>query len=100
MRTMGGIKKAKKKEKKQDVRCHVFAQTTHVARRPPKLAYGVGSRTSPMSGFNSIGSGISARVEFPIFLLIFAWALQLCSEKELPEITASVYNLVTAKVRK
>jgi len=38
--------KQRKKEKKlRDVTSHIFAQTTHVALPPPKLSYGMGSRT-------------------------------------------------------
>jgi len=36
-------------------------------------------------------------VEFPIFLLIFAWALQQCSAKALPVITSLIHNGKTGR---
>ena len=37
--------KKEKDQKLRDVTSHVYAETTHVELPPPKLSYGVGSRT-------------------------------------------------------
>jgi len=68
----------KKEKKLRDVTSHIFAQTTHVALRPPKLSCGVGSKRSQPrqdSSKSVQGFWLAEGSKSAIFLCLALWLL-------------------------